>query len=260
MHLTNCPPPLVERTQQEHSALRRKKDREVEHAVRLEDLEAAAAAVVVANGNHTVPATTAAAAAGAASIGRAAVRGSSIDGSMLAEPATTQAQVHQPAPQPELRRCKHDSSGCRPCGTHMHCSSSSSARVLSSEHGVEPDVRLCSCVNWGMGINNKRLAFVPFVSLTVSSSPSFLPACPPLLRVPNWLGVPAYLPGFGFSWPYSPALRLKNATQRNWEKATHTQLIFEKYQLQMHADVRKRYRMPPPAPWRIGATGSCQNS
>ena len=137
MHLTNCPPPLVERTKQEQSALRRKKDREVEQAVRLEDLEAAAAAVV-ANGNHTVPATTAAAAAGAASIGRAAVRGSSIDGSMLAEPATTQAQVHQPAPQPELRRCKHDSSGCRPCGTHRHCSSS--ARVLSSEHGVKPDV------------------------------------------------------------------------------------------------------------------------
>jgi hypothetical protein len=52
MHLTNCPPPLVERTKQEQSALRRKKDREVQQAVRLEDLEEAAAAVV-ANGNHT---------------------------------------------------------------------------------------------------------------------------------------------------------------------------------------------------------------
>jgi hypothetical protein len=100
MHLTNCPPPLVERTKQEQSALHRRKEREVEQAVRLEDMEAAAAAVV-ANGNHTVPATTAAA-AGAASIGRAAVRGSSIDGGMLAEPATTQAQVHQPSLHPSL--------------------------------------------------------------------------------------------------------------------------------------------------------------
>jgi hypothetical protein len=40
------------------------------------------------------------------------------------------------------------------------------------------------------------------------------PAClPPLLRVPNWLGVPACLSGFGLSWPYKPALGLKNATQ-----------------------------------------------
>ena len=70
----------------------------MEQAVRLEDLEAAAAAVV-ANGNRTLATT---AAAGAASIGRVAVSGSSIDGGMLAEPATTQAQVHQPSLHPSL--------------------------------------------------------------------------------------------------------------------------------------------------------------
>ena len=101
MHLTNCPPPLVERTKQEQSALRRRNEREVEQAVRLEDMEAAAAAVV-ANGNRTVPATTAAAAGGAAAIGRAAVSSSSIDGGTLAEPAAIQAQVHQPSLHPSL--------------------------------------------------------------------------------------------------------------------------------------------------------------
>ena len=100
MHLTNCPPPLVERTKQEQSALHRRKEREVEQAVRLEDMEAAAAAV--ANGNRTVPATTAAAAGGAAAIGRAAVSSSSIDGGTLAEPAAIQAQVHQPSLHPSL--------------------------------------------------------------------------------------------------------------------------------------------------------------
>ena len=88
MHLTNCPPPLVERTKQEQSALHRRKEREVEQAVRLEDMEAAAAAVV-ANGNHTVPATTAAAAAGAAAIGRAAgMRGTLQTHHSLAERST----------------------------------------------------------------------------------------------------------------------------------------------------------------------------